>query len=163
MLIGVFSDVHDNLGNLRGVLGKFRDARLENLLFLGDFCSPIPARIMGEYAGSVHCVFGNGDGDRFAILKSATSADSSLVLHGESAELDIGDRRIALTHYPLYGQALARTGDYSAVFSGHTHEASEERFDDSLWLNPGDILGLKGPPSYAIYDTDTNSATIHQL
>ena len=34
---------------------------------------------------------------------------AALVLHGEWAEIEIAGRRVAMTHYPLYGQALART------------------------------------------------------
>lgn len=163
MKLGVFSDVHDHLGNLDAVLTRFASEGIDTLLFLGDFCSPIPARRICAFPGVVHAVFGNGDGDRFTILKLASEEGASLVLHGEHAELEFEGCKIALTHYPLYGQALARTGDYDAVFSGHTHEASEERFGDCLWMNPGDLLGFNGPPSLAIYDTDTGQAVISQL
>ncbi len=163
MRIGVFSDVHDHLDNLERALGRFEEGGMRTLLFLGDFCSPIPARRIGTYRGEVHCVFGNGDGDRFAILKLASEPGSALRLHGEHAEVEIAGRALALTHYPLYGRALARTGDYAAVFSGHTHEAHVERFGDCLWVNPGDLLGLKGAPSVAVYDTDTGTAEILPL
>jgi len=119
MLIGVFSDVHDNIDNLRKALGLYADRQVETLAFCGDFCSPIPSRVMGECGLTIHCVFGNGDGDRFTIHKLASSQFPNLKLHGEHAELELGGQMIALTHYPLYGDALARTGDYGAVFSGH--------------------------------------------
>ena len=69
MLVGVFSDVHDHLSNLERALGAFQDRGIEVLVFCGDFCSPIPSRVMGAYPGTVHCIFGNGDGDRFQILR----------------------------------------------------------------------------------------------
>lgn len=163
MLIGVFSDVHDNLGSLERVLGLFRSRQISTLLFCGDFCSPIPARRIAAYPGQVHCVFGNGDGDRFAMLRHATTEAPNMQLHGEYAELTLERRRVALTHYPLYGQALARTGDYDAVFSGHTHEAAIETHGGCLWVNPGEVLGWRGGPSCAIYDTETNSAEIIRL
>lgn len=163
MRIGVFSDVHDHLENLERALRRFSGAGIDTLLFLGDFCSPVPARRIAAYPGTVHCVFGNGDGDRFAMLSIASRPGSSLRLHGEHAELELAGRSIALTHYPLYGRALARTGDYDAVFSGHTHESHRQRFGSCLWLNPGDLLGLKGAPSVAIYDTDTGDAEVHTL
>lgn len=153
MIIGVFSDVHDNLANLDRVLEIFSKRDAGTLIFCGDFCSPIPARVIGGYGGDVHCVFGNGDGDRFTISNWAASNAPRMKLHGEHAELDIGGIRIAVTHYPLYGQALARTGDYQAVFSGHTHERHEERLRDCLWLNPGEVLGWKEQASCALFDT----------
>ena len=164
MLVGVFSDVHDNLTNLRRALTLFRKRGAEVLLFCGDFCSPIPSRVMGnEFEGEIHVVFGNGDGDRFAISNVAKTLYPNLKLHGEYAELDLGGRKVAVTHYPFYARALARSGDYDAVFSGHTHERHEERFGDCLWSNPGEILGWQGPPTCALYDTATNQVEIITL
>jgi uncharacterized protein len=163
MLVGVFSDVHDNLGMLKKALGIFRERGIRTLIFCGDFCSPIPSREMGSYEGEVHCVFGNGDGDPFTIFRFASTEFTNLKLHGPHAELEIDGTKIAVTHYPLYGRALAWTGDYDAVFSGHTHEVHEERVGNCLWLNPGEIFGWKGTPTCAIYDTEARSAEIIRL
>lgn len=164
MLIGVFSDVHDNLDNLRRALAVFKERGVEALIFCGDFCSPIPSRVMGgEFDGDIHVVFGNGDGDRFLISNVANTQFPNLKLHGEYAELEFDGAKVAVTHYPFYAQALARTGDYQAVFSGHTHELHEEKIGDCLWLNPGEILGWKGKATCAVYDTATNSAAIIPL
>ena len=164
MLIGVFSDIHDNLDNLQKALAVFKSRNVDSLIFCGDFCSPIPSRVVGgEFDGDVHVVFGNGDGDRFAISNIAKTQYPNLKLHGEYAELEFDGVKVAVTHYPFYAQALARTGDYQAVFSGHTHEQTEERFGDCLWRNPGEVLGWKGSPTCAIYNTETNSAEIIAL
>ena len=163
MLVGVFSDVHDNLPNLEKVLQAFARADIDTLLFLGDFCSPIPARRIGSFEGVVHCVFGNGDGDRFAIRSLSHDEYPALELHGEYADIELGNRRIAMTHYPFYAQALARCGDYDAVFSGHTHESQVERFGSTIWANPGEILGWKGPPTFGVYNTEDNSVDIRAL
>ena len=163
MLIGVFSDVHDQLENLARALDIFKEQNISTLIFCGDFCSPIPSRIMGAYDGQVHCVFGNGDGDRFRITQFANLEFPNLILYGEHGELELAGAKMAVTHYPFYAQALARTGDYSAVFSGHTHETHIEKFGETLWLNPGEVLGFQGSPTCAIYDLENNSAKIIQL
>lgn len=163
MSVGVLSDIHDNLENLSKALAEFRSRGIETLFFLGDFCSPIPSRTLGGYPGRVHCVFGNGDGDRFAIRNVVDDGFGSLVLHGEWAELEIERRSVALTHYPFYARALARTGDYDAVFSGHTHQRHEERIRDTLWVNPGEVLGWKGRPSCAVWDPGSNSIEFVEL
>lgn len=160
MRIGVFSDVHDNLSNLERALRLFARRGLTTLIFCGDFCSPIPARRIAAYDGQVHCVFGNGDGDRLAIHRHAATEAPNLNVHGEYAELEIEGRRLAITHYPLYARAMARTGDYDAVFSGHTHESTVERFANCLWLNPGEVMGWKGTPTCALYDAATNAAEV---
>lgn len=163
MLIGVFSDVHDRLDNLRRALDVFSERSIDTAIFCGDFCSPIVARAISEFDGTVHCVFGNGDGDRFTMLNFAHTTGRNLLLHGEHAELELGGAKIAVTHYPLYAQALARTGDYQAVFSGHTHTQTEERFGECLWLNPGDVMGWQNPPTVAVYDCAAGSAEIVAL
>ncbi|RMF03261.1 MAG: metallophosphoesterase [Chloroflexi bacterium] len=164
MLIGVFSDVHDNLENLQAALAEFKSRGVETLIFCGDFCSPIPSREMGGgFAGDIHVVFGNGDGDRFAITGVAQKMFPNLILHGEHAELELGGAKIAVTHYPFYAQALARTGDYDAVFSGHTHQRHQQQFGDCLWLNPGEVLGWQGAPSVAVYNTQTRTAEFVEL
>jgi putative phosphoesterase len=164
VLIGVFSDVHDNLENLRKALLIYKERGVQTLIFCGDFCSPIPSRVMaGEFEGEIHVVFGNGDGDRFAISNLARTQFPNLKLHGEYAELEFEGVKVAVTHYPFYARALARTGDYQAVFSGHTHVQSEERIGACLWLNPGEVLGWQGRPTCAIYDTRLNTAEIIDL
>jgi uncharacterized protein len=163
MQIGVFSDIHDNLENLRKALAVFTARGIGVLVFCGDFCSPIPVRVIGAFTGEVHCVFGNGDGDRFTMAKLAQEFFPNLKLHGEHAELTLGGLRIAATHYPLYARALALTGDYAAVFSGHTHEMRQERLGGCLWLNPGEVMGWKGPATCAVYDTEAREAEIVTL
>ncbi len=163
MLLGVFSDIHDNLIKLDVALQKFKEREITTLIFCGDFCSPIPARTMGAFEGEVHCVFVNVDGDSFPLSMFAGSEFPILKLLGQLAELELDRARVAVTHYPLYGRALARTGDYQAVFSGHTHELHEEKIGDCLWLNPGEVMGWKGRATCAVYDTATNSAEILDL
>ncbi len=163
MRVGVLSDIHDNLANLDRALRELQDGGVDTLFFLGDFCSPIPARALAAWGGTVHCVFGNGDGDRFAIRGITAPPGGSFVLHGEWAEIEVDGRAVALTHYPFYARALARTGDYAAVFCGHTHERREERLGDALLANPGEILGWKGSPSYALWDTARNAVTFVEL
>ncbi|RME76165.1 MAG: metallophosphoesterase [Chloroflexi bacterium] len=159
MLIGVLSDIHDNLDNLQKALEAFKRRGVETLIFCGDFCSPIPSRALGAgFSGDIHVVFGNGDGDRFAISGVSREMYPHLKLHGEYAELELDGVKIAVTHYPFYARALARTGDYRAVFSGHTHERHQETIGECLWLNPGEILGWKGDPSCAVYNTATHTA-----
>ena len=164
MLIGVFSDVHDHLDNLRETLKVFKEREVEALIFCGDFCSPIPARLVAEeFEGDIHCVFGNGDGDRFAMLSAANSQYPNLKLHGEYAELEVEWGKVAVTHYPFYARALALSEDYVAVFSGHTHEAHIETMGSCLWLSPGDVMGWKGKATCAIYDDHVNEGQIVTL
>lgn len=153
MLIGIFSDVHDHLQNLRMVLDFFKAQKITALIFCGDFCSPFTARCMCEYDITIHAVFGNNDGDRYNITLAANENPGRLRLHGEHAEVIFEEKKIAATHYPLYGKALAQTGAYDLVCSGHTHIAYKENFGTTLWINPGEVMGWKGKVTCGIYNT----------
>lgn len=164
MRIGVFSDVHDNLKGLESMIQRFEREGIEEAVFCGDFCSPIPAIAMGESRLKIHAVFGNTD-DRPKITKFADTKFPNLKIYQDSdpSELILPDGKIAFYHFPWPAQALARTGDYKAVFYGHTHQPKEERVGDCLFLNPGEIMQWKSGPECAIYDSESNSAEFISL
>ena len=157
MKVAVLSDIHDNIWNLEKVLQDLRDRRAGALLFLGDFCAPFTlAQIAEGFTGPIHAVFGNNDGDPYLLTTIAGGFDH-VSLHGHMAEIQIGGRRIALNHYPDVSRRLAESGAYDAVFSGHNHERQIETVGETLWANPGEVMGRFGICSYGIYETSTNA------
>ena len=155
MLIAVLSDIHDRLDHLETALAGVRERRCEQVLFLGDFCAPFSLNALAEgFEGPVDAVFGNNDGDPFLLCQIAAK-NSGVTLHGQYAELELGGRRIAINHYPDISKRIAESGAFDAVFSGHDHLQYQHRFGDTLWANPGEIMGRFGEPSWGLYDTDT--------
>jgi hypothetical protein len=69
MKVGVISDSHDNLPNLRYALRALVEQGVGVLFHCGDLISPFVTRELGSFPGAVHVVFGNNDGDRFLTLK----------------------------------------------------------------------------------------------
>jgi predicted phosphodiesterase len=65
----------------------------------------------------------------------------------------LGGKRIAVVHYPEFGEALALSGKYDAVFSGHNHQDQVMTVGSTLWGNPGEVMGRFGKPSFGMYDT----------
>ena len=163
MQIAVISDIHDNIWKLESVLSRIAASEAQVLVFCGDFCAPFTLKqIADSFAGSVHCVFGNNDGDQWLLSRIAAGA-GNVTLHGALAELTVDGRRIAVNHYPEIAQGLAASGRYDAVFFGHSHERHLTRVGDALLLNPGEVMGRFGVSTYALYDTVTGQATIHEL
>lgn len=160
MRIAVLSDIHDNVWALEKVLARVQGC--EALLVLGDLCAPFTmAMIATSFTGPIHVVWGNNDGDRLHIAEQAKRG--AVTLHGDFAELTLGERRIAMTHYPHIGRALARGGTYDLVCHGHNHQRSLEQVGDTLLLNPGEVMGRFGVASVALYDTATALAEIIEL
>jgi len=153
MLVAVLSDAHDNIWNVAKVMPRLQEAGA--LLFLGDFCAPFTLQALAAgFSGPIHCILGNNDGD--ALLLSQVAGRAPHVrLHQAVGVIELDGKKIAIAHYPQVGEALARSGLYDAVFSGHTHERKVERFGHTLWANPGEVMGRFGQPSFGLYDTAT--------
>lgn len=163
MKIGIFSDIHDNLKNLEKALGYFQTEGISQLIFCGDFCSPIPITAMAQFPGNIHAVFGNNDGDRFAMRNKVLQDSENIRLHGEYGTLEIERLKISFTHYPFYGHALAKSGDYDLVCAGHTHKPELVQYDSGIFLNPGDIMGLFDLPTIGIFYLDKKKGEILSL
>ena len=160
MIIAVLSDIHDNIWKLEEVLRGLGEA--EELIICGDFCAPFTLKqIAASFPGSIHVVFGNNDGDKLWLSKAATQA-GNVTLHGEFAELELGGRKIAATHYPAIAAGLAASDRYDLVCCGHSHRVAEERVGDTLLINPGEVMGRLGRSTYVLYNTDTGEATLRE-
>jgi putative phosphoesterase len=153
MKIAVLSDMHDRLDHLERVLDDLRPRGCERMFFLGDFCAPFSLdALAGGFSGPMDAVFGNNDGDVF-LLHRVAAKHPHVTFHAPLAELEVAGRKILLNHYPEIAQRLARSGDADAVFSGHDHQRYLHRFGETLWANPGEIMGRFGTVSYGVYDT----------
>lgn len=164
MIIGVLSDIHDNLNNLGKALDLAKSNKVEALIFCGDFCAPFAAKMLAESGLPVYAVFGNNDGDRFSISQIVKNF-SNFHLFGEYIGdeqniLKLGGIKIGVTHYPFYAKTMAKTGWYDAVFYGHSHKSDKQKFGNCLMLNPGEIAGVFGEPSFAVLDTELRSSNV---
>ncbi len=153
MKIAILSDVHDHLEHLRHGLERVQGCGA--LLFCGDLCAPFTlAEILARFPGPVHVVLGNNDGDALLIAGIARRSGRA-TLYGIYADLELAGRRIAVVHYPRLAEGLAALGDYDLVCHGHDHQRRLEQVGRSTLLNPGEVMGWKGPSSCALYDTGT--------
>jgi uncharacterized protein len=140
MKIGVISDSHDNLSNIRKAVEIFSTNGVEALIHGGDFCSPFTLaefKPLSEKGVKMHAVFGNNDGDRVLLARRGegfcTFADGSLIV-------TLGGKKIVVLHYPDLAEDLFRLGAYDLVIYGHNHKTRVEGREKKL-LNPGTSSG----------------------
>jgi hypothetical protein len=161
MRIAICSDIHDNIWTLETMLRQA--ATCEALIFCGDFCAPFTLSQIGEtFAGPVHVVWGNNDGDKWLLTQVARTS-GNVTLYGDFAELKVGGRSVAVNHYPGIAAPLAASGTYDAVFYGHDHTPRNERIGRTLLLNPGEVMGRFGKSTFAVYDTETGEGSSHEI
>jgi putative phosphoesterase len=161
--IAVLSDSHDQIANLTSALDRANRAGAEVLLHCGDLCAPFMLNLLGErFAGPVHVVFGNNDGDG-RLLQSIASKHPQITLYGIYAEIEVATRQIAMIHYPEPARRIAQSGQFDLVCYGHDHTQLLEAVGKGWLLNPGEVLGMKGAASWALYDTQRGEAVIERL
>ncbi len=155
MKIAVLSDSHDHIWNFKKAITAIEGMGIETVIHLGDLVSPFVLEELNGFSGTMHLIFGNNPGDKYLLLKKVESLGGQVIHHGIRGELEISGKRIAFVHDPHYAYALARTGDYDICLFGHTHRWHQEYVEKTLLLNPGEILGKKEPPSWAMIDLNT--------
>lgn len=166
MLIGIISDTHDNLDNIALTITWLKNRKIDTLLHCGDICAPITLAktIIEPFAGAIHLVFGNVDGDRYLIGKRvAESGRDNITIHGELGELEIDGKKIGMNHYPDIAKRLAESGAYDLVCFGHNHQQSYAKVGTTHLVNPGTVAGIFGTAAFAVYDTTADTVTLHTL
>jgi len=168
MEVAILSDIHDHIDKLKKVL-KAIEGKVESIVFCGDMVSPFTTGVLAKTNLPTYACLGNNDEDQIGMMKMGGTKFTWTHLSQEFGEVELDDKKIAFCHYPKLAELLAKTGDYDAVFYGHTHIAKSELVGKTLLLNPGAVCGInfdKGSydkTSYAIYNTNTNTAEIIEL
>ncbi len=161
MKIAVISDTHDHVWNLRRFIEQAKAMDVEHVIHCGDLVS---AFMLEEFAGfhaAVHLVWGNNPGDRGMVTKMCLGSGGRFIHYGVAGENQFDGLEIAWIHDPHLAWSLAQTGQYRLVCYGHTHRWNEEHIGQTILLNPGEILGKKEPPGWAL--VTTNPFTIERI
>lgn len=163
MKLGLFSDTHDNVPNLKTVLHAYREAGITQLIHCGDMTSAGTARHLEGF--SVVYVDGNMDRVSEEIYRALRDlGPNNVALPTYEGEID--GVPIAVTHGDDDNelQRLIQSGDFHYVFHGHTHRRRDERHGPTRVFNPGALGGLKFQSwSYSIVDLDTGKIEVVEL
>lgn len=157
-MIGILSDSHDNLPKLAKAIELFNKKKTTLVLHAGDYIAPFALGMLEKH---LQCdwrgVYGNNDGERQGI-----TAVSKGKVAGETLALEHGGKKIFLIH------DLSKTGadlsGYDIVISGHTHESSLTKQNQTHFINPGECGGwLRGRSTVVIFDVIADTAKVHRL
>ncbi len=162
MKIAVIADIHDNAHNLVMALDQIKNHNVEEIIFLWDFCGAAIAWILCASPVKVRAIWWNNDWDKSLITKFSLKEWSRLEIGFDVFDtIEIDNRKIFLSHYPMLAKSMGKSWDFDAVFYGHNHLQNKEFIWDCLVMNPGEIGAYKTWISnFAIYDTKTNDAEI---
>ena len=137
MRIGVVSDTHNQLRNVRRIVELFNAAKVDRVVHTGDITK---ARTLEAFAGleaPLVGVFGNND-EREPLREAARSA--GIQLQDPPLTLAWHERRLLVVHDPHFLTAEQIAG-HDVVLHGHTHRMVHERRGNALLVNPGECAG----------------------
>ncbi|MCK6427580.1 MAG: metallophosphatase family protein [Burkholderiaceae bacterium] len=164
MKIGVVSDSHDHGVLLADAVMRARDWGAQAILHCGDIIGPNSLRPALALGLPLHVVHGNNLGDMLSMQRLAHESKGGLTYYGADATFSLGGRRLFMTHYPHLARGMACTGDFDAVFCGHSHVACVEQVTgvrgNTPLVNPGTVAGLGAERTMVLGDLERLSFEI---
>ncbi len=159
MLLGVISDTHDHLDNVKRALEVFQERGVDIVIHCGDIISPFCLDLLNQSGFEWIGVLGNNDGEIEILLKRSDGR-----LSKEPKQIELSGKKILIKHYHHFVKEIAASGEYHVILYGHTHKPVVERVGDTLVVNPGECCGwLTGKPTVAIVDLEGMGAEILEL
>lgn len=153
MRIGVVSDTHNNLKNVRRIVELFNDAQVERVIHTGDISQAKTLDVLAELDAPLCGVFGNNDLERESLAEAITRHGMDFV--DPPLELTWHGRRILVVHDPLELDGV-HTPEQHLVLHGHTHRQRIDHRPDQLIFNPGECAGhMKGYNAIGVVDLAT--------
>jgi uncharacterized protein len=138
MRIGVVSDTHNQLPNVRRIVELFNAARVDRVVHTGDITQAGTLELFTGLDASLVGVFGNND-ERESL--QAAARRTGIRLEEPPLSLTWHERRLLVVHDPYFvsDEDLAA---HDVVLHGHIHRPVHERRHGALVFNPGECAGM---------------------
>jgi len=159
MRIAIMSDSHDHIQHLESALHMIKKAQVDQIIHCGDFVAPFMLKLLNSADIPAHAVLGNNDGDVFQLTKLAFTELKHVHLHGEAGRIDACGKSIGFVHDPLKLGGLLHDGRVAVACYGHTHTHNTYWNNDTLVINPGEIMGKDGSPGFCILNMPDMTCT----
>ena len=139
MRVGVVSDTHNNLKNVRRIVELFNNANVERVIHTGDISQAKTIEALTALNAPVWGVFGNNDIDERSSLDPAI-ASAGFTFVEPPLFLRWHNRQIIVVHDPLefFGHLDAT---HDLALHGHTHRYRLESEGGTTIFNPGECAG----------------------
>ena len=163
--IGVISDTHDHIENIKKAIRIFNEHKVSMVFHAGDIISPFIAPLaLKEAKCKIVAVFGNNDGE--VLYLKEKFAEIGAEIKGTEYTTELNGKKIALFHTlaPAILEAVIKSNEFAIVIHGHTHNASIQKVNNTLAINPGEACGyLTGKATIGIVDLDKMEAELIEL
>jgi len=159
MLLGVMSDTHDHLDNIKKALQLFNNRQVDLVIHAGDLVSPFTLDLFSQLQAPWKGVLGNNEGEIPYILEKGGDRIKKAPL-----ELELEGLNILIKHYHHYVKELALSGRFHLIIYGHTHKVHIEKIGGCLVINPGETCGwLTDRSTVALVEIPSLNAELVEL
>ena len=163
MKIGIMSDSHDNILNIKKAIQIFKENDVKTILHAGDLISPFCLPLFVDFKNRFYLCSGNNLGDVSLIKKKIVDIG---VFFDELGEIELDDKKFALYHgtNEIITNALLNSQEYDYVIVGHTHHKEVLQEGKTILINPGETFGdLYGEATVAILNIENRDVTFYNL
>jgi uncharacterized protein len=157
MKIGLISDTHDNIQNIRKAVRKFNDKHVDAVIHAGDFVNPIAVESLAGV--KLVGVLGNNDTDIAGLESTFNRIHGEL--KGEIFETVYDGIKFAVYHGTnvVKKEQLIKSGRCDVFIYGHTHRKDNRYIGTTRVINPGMAKGWFSGlfATIAVFDTSSRN------
>ena len=140
MLVGVVSDTHNNIRNIKKIICLFNDEQVDLVIHTGDISKAKTLKIFSDLNAPLVGVFGNND--RIEEGLKEVCVECNFNFQEPPLSITLQGKKIAIFHEPdLIENYIEKNKDINLVLYGHTHIYKEETIDKTVYFNPGESAG----------------------
>ena len=152
MKIGVVSDTHNNLKNIKIIINLFNDEKVPLVIHTGDISNANTLEKFSKLNSKLIGVYGNNDRNEPGLKEVAKK--NNFQFQEPPRRLSLLDREIVIFHEPdKIDQFLSENKLIDVVLYGHTHRYENITKNGVLYFNPGESAGMqKGKNAIGILD-----------
>ena len=152
MLVGVVSDTHNNISNIKSIIDIFNKQKVDLVIHTGDISKPDTLKIFSNLNCPMMGVFGNND--RIESGLEEVCIEYKFNFKEPPLSIVLENRNIAVFHEPeIIQEYLNNNENIDIIIHGHTHRYREEEIDGIIYFNPGESAGsLKGKNALGLID-----------
>ena len=150
MLVGVVSDTHNNIKNIKKIINLFNEAQVDLVVHTGDISKAETLRIFSELDAPLMGVYGNND--RIEEGLEEVCIEYNFNFQEPPLAFKLEGKKIVVFHEPdLIKDYIKKHKDIDLILHGHTHRYKEEKIDRTVYFNPGESAGsLEGKSALGI-------------
>ena len=140
MRIGIVSDTHNNLKNVKRIVELFNENNVDRVIHTGDISQAKTIDVLADLNAPVYGVFGNNDQGELIALTDAVNKHGFHFIQPPLV-LSWANKQIVVVHDPLE-LAMIDPGGFDVILHGHTHRQTIHYEKSQLTFNPGECAGM---------------------